>query len=347
MQQNNQTQRKNTLIDRVVARFHKTGRTRTAPPSASHPKKSRPLRDSALVIGSLLAGGSIMLGSVTTFGIHYDNASAAQSRALTTSEATLAQAIFGSDFVTDNVTIRMHADRPYFSGRFDDDKPGERTLGYVNRLDPNNVHMIAPELHASDYGRTTNMFDHTHLYVHEMAHVWQNRQNDRAASCDTYSYTLTAQSRFEDFCAEQQADMIADYAVAYLIPNALQQRAIVPAYVNLRFAGGTYTQADYDARTNLVRVIEEQFPHARAARLQIARNNDATLECTFNAVADDIRERPHMLTMPRSTFVSKNFNICAQRHLLTLDGQTQTATVEVSPVQTAGARRPAASGGIG
>ena len=73
--------------------------------------------------------------------------------------------------------------------------------------------------HAQDFSDRTKP-ESISLFAHEMTHIWQAQNwslfKQAWKLCQTYDYDVTAESRFDDFCNEQQASMIEDYVRYYI-----------------------------------------------------------------------------------------------------------------------------------
>jgi hypothetical protein len=170
---------------------------------------------------------------------------------LTKNEIALAQGIFGKDF--DASAARKNLE-PVFNG-------------HGNAVYTNGRHVYfrgKPHL-ADDYA----LADPTPYseFVHEMTHVWKNQTGNVLKnafdyiSCDRgiYDYELSESSRFDDFCMEQQAAIVADYATQFLNEN---HYPFWTHYVGASIAKGTPL---------LKKVVEDRFPEAQKTRLEIER----------------------------------------------------------------------------
>lgn len=216
----------------------------------------------------LIAGGTAATLAAATVGTIAVFGTATGDVPLTQDEAAIAQSLFGPDFRTDN--IRKQYVRSWVGGVI-------QYPGAMVPLSQRHIYFFKPEMRKPDL--TISSGDDFNLYMHEMTHIWQHRGN-WAPLCKTYDYTLTARSRFTDFCNEQQASMVGDYAEFFLNPTSPNA---------LRLLGDNTSRRE--GNENLMRVIEGQFPHARQARLKIEAQNRAVYRCivrfnvTFNTAS--------------------------------------------------------------
>ena len=320
---NTDTNGRQRVIDKIAARFRKHGRERTAAPAAKHPPSLKRLilrGAGALVWGTYIGIG--VLGGMSHLAAPIDNLVAQESRGLTAGEAALTRAILGQNFDTDSVRLRFHdgaPDHPF--NNLGEDKR-HVTLAYVNGRDDNNVHVIDPSYYSRDYSLNSDMGMRGGVFMHELVHIWQHRTGRQAARCDNYEFTLTPQSRFEDFCSEQQAEIIRAYAVRFIIPSHPLLEAEARFHSMLRSMGSTYDAKLNKDDTNLARVVEAAFPHAAASRLRIQTN--------FNNAAVCTDQRAY--AQPNISYQT-HFNQCAAIHIRTVNGENLEAhsTAAVNP----------------
>lgn len=310
------------VIEKIAARFRKHGRERTAAPSAKHPPSFKRLlrRGTAALIWGTYIGFTALAGT-SHLTEPLDNMAAQQSRSLTAGEAALARAILGPDFATDDIRMRFHDSAPSHPFNNLDEDERHTTLAYVNAYDQNNVHVINPYYHSRDYSLSNDLGLRGGVFMHEIAHIWQNRTGRQAVSCDTYEFTLTAQSRFEDFCNEQQGEIIRAYAVRFIIPSHPMLEVEGRFHGMFRLIGEDYQAKLNDNDSNLARVVEAAFPHAAAARLRIQTN--------FNNAAVCANDRAR--AQPNVSF-QVHFNQCAATHIRTINGERLTTEPPVGHV---------------
>lgn len=168
---------------------------------------------------------------------------------LTEDEMALTKDIFGRE--VNSKIVRKH---------FKDADP--KTRAYVMLEDDRNIYFLGKENSSYDYANESRMSAYR-TFIHEMTHIWQNQGqsliHNIKDNCNTYSYLLDETSKFEDLCSEQQASAVANYAVIYLS----QWRSKI----------------DYEGdREQLKRVVEEQFPAAREARLKLEQESTPAQE---------------------------------------------------------------------
>lgn len=224
-----------------------------------------------------VAGG----GAALVFG------TATGSVPLTQDEVRVAQSLFGPNFRTDN--IRKDYVRAWIAKHF-------TYPAAMVPLSRTRIYFFNESLHTPDLTKTSGAnFD---TYMHEMTHIWQHRGH-WAPICKTYSYTLNKRSHFGQFCNEQQASMVGDYARLFLNDNSR---------IAVRMLGDkTSTRKGNE---QLIRVVEERFPHARTSRLNIERHRRDVYRCivsykvTFNQKSgkpsdEDARVIDHCFADPK------------------------------------------------
>ncbi len=307
---------RDNITDRVAARI---GRKAPLIPPSHLPQTVEYLR---VVFLGLLAGVSVIALSEgldkagDALGVHDDRQYAEASAHLTAGERALVQGVFGPDFATGEITKYFHRTMPPNQSQ---DKKGLVTLAYVLGGNTRDIHFVSTDKHARDYSRVPDQGYRASTFMHEMTHIWQHRQG-MSKDCDIYDYTLTDRSHFGDFCNEQQATIIGDYTRLFLQPdNALGQVASVIPQVTYR--------AQY---SNLIRVVEEQFPHARTARMAMQTRIAATAACTVAARKQAIEGRMQYRFDLRDAWAH-----CTVRHITTLNGERldAMAAAPVLPAQ--------------
>lgn len=190
---------------------------------------------------------------------------------LTPEETALVKSIFGQEFETGNIRKYFHHKAPWPERKTDT----RHSAAYVTNTAPNEIHFIKTKAHANDYAKDRSL---RAVFIHEVTHIWQNRQNGRTQHCNDYEYKLTPQSRLADFCGEQQAEIVADY-MSILVMQPKQ-------YGDAVSRGRSYRKPMYEGHANLARVVEDVFPAARATReTEMARLRD------FAGCADKARTK--------------------------------------------------------
>lgn len=170
---------------------------------------------------------------------------------LTAGETALVQSVFGEDFKTTDLRKYYHNRLPLRAVL-----SGSYGAAYVHkpRISRGNaLHMVEPDLHVADFSTAGDL--EKSVFMHEMTHIWQQRTGG-VTRCRTYDYTLTPDSRFDDFCTEQQGDIIGHYTQRFLSADI---RALYVMVVN----NGKMMPHE----ENLRRVVEDRFPAATRARL--------------------------------------------------------------------------------
>ncbi len=154
---------------------------------------------------------------------------------LTEGERDLSRNIFGAQLNTDIV-------RKYL---LDKDDPCADAQAFGSR-----TIMFYKASHADDYSDKTQTIP-LGFFVHEMTHIWQAQNwsllKQLTKKCSTYNYALKPDSRFDDFCNEQQAAMIQDYVRYFL--------ARTP-----KFPTRLIDNDKPEARALLEKLIEKTFP---------------------------------------------------------------------------------------
>ncbi len=129
---------------------------------------------------------------------------------MTEGEKRLAESIFGDQINTEHV--RKHFGEPH----------PKNYLATVEGGSRRHIHFWGAANHSNDYSRDS--YRQQNLFMHEMTHIWQHQNhilifNQYARGCKIYDYELTDTSEFDDFCVEQQAEIIGDYVVRTLHPH--------------------------------------------------------------------------------------------------------------------------------
>lgn len=314
------------ITDRVAARFG--GRGPLIPPSRL-PETVEYLR--AVFMG--LLGGVAVMAVATgidkageAFGIYDDRQYAEASAGLTAGERVLAQSVFGPEFETSGIRKYFHRTLPPTQAH---DKNGATTAAYVLGGNTSDIHFISRDKQSLDYSRAADQGYRVSTFMHEMTHIWQHRQG-MSKDCDIYEYTVTPQSRFADFCNEQQASIIGDYTRLYLQPDtALSQMAGTVPHITYRNDG-----------RDLMRVVEEQFPHARSARMAMFARVQASGNCVV------AQRQQAVATRSLAQFnLSRAWAQCTTHHITTLNGQRLTPAA-AAPVLPARAPRQSTSAQI-
>lgn len=319
-----------SMIDRIAARFRQRGRVRTAPPAIRHSTQKRnrlkgPMK--ALLCASL-SYFALLVGA-SYFSTALDVISAESSRHLTAGEAAFVQSIFGPDLNTADIKLRFHRNVPrHFHG---DARAG--SLAFVAKRDPYNIHFVQGSVHAHDYSRADDTGYRGGVFLHEITHVWQFTQNEAFTACDIYEYKLTPDSRFEDFCLEQQGEIIRDYAMRFVIPAHPRMEANAKFDALFREMGHTWQKELSSQEALLAHVVEQKFPHAVAARLRIQASFNTAGACAL-----------HRLRADPSLGHQEHFNACAALHVRTINGETLSVSAQQPVLPAASTKRATASG---
>ncbi|MCE9508008.1 MAG: hypothetical protein K8R48_06825 [Alphaproteobacteria bacterium] len=192
----------------------------------------------------------VALAAALAVGLSGDNAPAADGpvavEPLTKNEIALVKSIFGDEVNTSIVRKNAY---PYPFSHY---HPHSTTETPASVNDKKNIIFYernglpdCSDPRATIYG----------TFIHEMTHIWQRQKIPGVEllfmSCHDYDYTLDANSRFSDFCIEQQGAIIEDYAMRFLHDN----------HTSL------YIKNIPENDALLKKVVEDRFPEARKTRL--------------------------------------------------------------------------------
>lgn len=138
-----------------------------------------------------------------------------------------------------------------------------REKSSITHVMPSKIGMVVPPFSHIDFfgpahwshDYTAESRDEFGLFVHESTHCmqWQSLTFP-LHDLGKYEYTLSGNSRFNDFGCEQQADIIEDYAKTWLYTGADTAR---------------HTAQD----TLLFKVVEARFPRAKKTREDVQRKH--------------------------------------------------------------------------
>ena len=171
---------------------------------------------------------------------------------LTKDETAFVGSIFGKEINTARI-------RKYFAAEY-------HPLADAAALSAEKIKFYGEKNHAADYSLSEDPFKYE-TFIHEITHIWQHqhRQQDIARflrhHTKRYDYALSQKSLFKDFGVEQQACIVADYALQFLYPK---RQKLNDTY---------YQPADKgNPPQNLAllqKVVEDKFPQARKTRLAL------------------------------------------------------------------------------
>lgn len=172
------------------------------------------------------------------------------SRALTAAERDLAQKLFGDTLDVSQVRINVF------------EKVNDSVPTFVEAGSKNSIRVNGERFASNDYSREDNAFLFGAL-AHELTRLWQNQnaQTWRHGNNNEYAYALHSDLVFADYGPLQQAAIMEDYA----------RRFFHKAYQS-NWMARTYGENNCSADDFLMRVVESQFPAARAAREQLDKS---------------------------------------------------------------------------
>ncbi|TAL28335.1 MAG: hypothetical protein EPN97_14825 [Alphaproteobacteria bacterium] len=183
-----------------------------------------------------------------------------ESRDLTTGEEALLRAIFGTALNTTGLKQSFHPESYK-------DIVGSASSGAA-------AEYWGPSQKSADFSKERDA-DRFGTFIHENLHVWQfqtrwrysprfeeDEIEDPKDPEKAYRYPLDAKFKFTDYGVEQQAAIIEDYARYYLHPGKTLW------YLPKVYGWGAPLQARLPL---LQKVVENQFPSAKAARESFER----------------------------------------------------------------------------
>lgn len=185
-----------------------------------------------------------------------------RTASLTAGEVALVHSIFGTDFET--ASIRKH----FYNSAAKEDvtELGEgHTAAYVWNWSKNAMHFPLKKYHSDDYSRDSGGLRAMGVFMHEVTHIWQNRTGS-SFDCDTYDFDLDPAKNFDDYCSEQQGRIIQRYVEMTRDPE--MGRTVVGGYI---IYAGVHQQ--------LLRLVEDKFPAARASRIAEEERFFAFTQC--------------------------------------------------------------------
>lgn len=175
-------------------------------------------------------------------------------------EAALAKSIFGDKLDTKRIT-------QLFSTYYRNDGTiADATAGKLIRY-------FGKDYVSDDYSKEEP--ENFGNFVHEMTHIWQ-RQASSARHCRRYYYRLAPDLSFRDYCVEQQAALVEDYARRFLHP---EQGAS-------KWYAGWYGQDTQESDALLQKIVEDHFPQVRKTRLALERKQE-NIQQAYNARANN------------------------------------------------------------
>jgi hypothetical protein len=187
---------------------------------------------------------------------------------LTTHEQKLLKNIFG-DEVNPSIVRKFLEPDPH--------KTGYSAMTFNAR----DMAFYESEYHADDYSQTTPL--RFSYFIHEATHIWQRQSRNpdyhESKKCKTYEYALSESAKFEDYCNEQQASIIEDYALRFHCP------APEPSYSYSANHGHDTPQSD----ALLQKLVEDRFPIAKQTRLAVEATRIAKASQTKNDQAFSAR----------------------------------------------------------
>lgn len=200
--------------------------------------------------------------------VHFNAAVSTKHTDLTAGEAVMVRALFGEDFRTDNIRKTYQETNRYLCFN-------RRATACV--IGPtNHVQFVNPEYFIDDYSRDGSISGRrTQMFMHEMTHIWQFRQPVGTIDyCRNYrlpeAELMDTSRTFDDYCNEQQGEIIGHYAAFFLRPSGMgvvlmQDPSIAPRFERIR------------------QIVEARFPRAAAVRVEMMRRADNHMTCSDQA----------------------------------------------------------------
>lgn len=179
---------------------------------------------------------------------------------LTQAEVSLIKGIFGDQIQLDQVFKRFHSVGNNGTAASVWVDPRDWVMARIGLPRTKSHRLIdfwGEAYHSNDFTKEENPFKFS-ILPHESTHIWQSQTgrvftNGRCGL--NLRYSLRGERRFQDYCDEQQAGLIEDYARRFLMPLSASSR------------WQDYDTAQSDAR--LQKIVEDQFPAAKQTRLRI------------------------------------------------------------------------------
>lgn len=172
------------------------------------------------------------------------------SRALTAKERVLASRFFGPNFKLDHIKVYDGGEQPEDFGV---------AAHAFNKTD---MAFYGPLYYSPDYSEETNAFKFG-AFFHELTHLLQFQKglfttaNSTGPCKRLYEYVLEPGKRFEDYCSEQQATMVEDYARRFLMEKPASYRhkhmtaesdPLLKEIIETRFPGACELRAEAEDR---------------------------------------------------------------------------------------------------
>lgn len=172
---------------------------------------------------------------------------------LTKGEKELVTSVFGDEINPDK--IRKHMKKDGHITHILRDKVGT-VLPPLSHID-----IFGPEYWSQDYSQEDAR--KYGLFIHEATHTWQNQNHVWPfRAFRVYEFTLKQDSRFSDFGAEQQAEIIEAYALRWLHKDGEK---------NAKTENAERDQL-------LIKVVETKFPRAQQTRLALQAQRERAKE---------------------------------------------------------------------
>jgi hypothetical protein len=166
---------------------------------------------------------------------------------LTTGETALVQSIFGTEINT--AIVEKHFEPNYRRDKVVSGVSDEKTINFYGA-----------KYYSADFSQEKDIFNYGD-FMNVMTYIWR-AQTNRTGTCDTYQYRLNPAYHFDDYCSEQQAAIIEDYARHFLHPKHVHTYKSV--------SSRDYTNDDtLYSYVLLAKVVEDQFPEAHKTRLAL------------------------------------------------------------------------------
>jgi hypothetical protein len=171
-------------------------------------------------------------------------------RPLKAEEVQFVEGVFGNEVKTADIRLSFNSLLKY---------PVIEGITLYNQI------IIESDNASRDFSRDQDQYG---LFLHEMTHIWQvqNGVIGPRTICETYKYTITPESHFEDFCMEQQASIINDYANRFLSPTHEPKAS---QFLTINIESHVISGDTKASNALLKQVVEERFPRARLTRLAL------------------------------------------------------------------------------
>ena len=243
------------------------------------PKQKRSAQIDKIAKVLLFTCGTTFAGFIGFIGVEYASAqrlgninhplaatAPLENVPLTIGEQKLARSLFGNEIDYSKLHKNFNKGASNSTKDTHDHVNAVASVGSTTGID-----FWQTKTHSSDYSlEKPYIFG---VFMHEMTHILQFQKGTvESKYCKTYPYTLTATSKFDDFCIEQQASIIGDYAMRYLHPDKTTPYRLE----NYGTINKVFRIHDAESDALLAKTVEDRFPQAKITRTGLTTQKPAT-----------------------------------------------------------------------